>query len=520
MSEIKFFTPIHYGALAKSAEEKAIENIDNYFNICGKKAVVIPGRTDDGKEKVIFQMTRFSIQTFFKTIGVALSVFTVIIPLVMLISKAILRSSHHYKLIDPKKEEEVKVNLAPVQEIISVPKEEIDPGHQPVDPVKQPKKEIDIAKEKVKDELGKGIDIKPSTIAKIQALVPKILDIEKMDEIEYLKGSKVFRLKETPNFVFKLGTESSGSLHKGKIATAKEIMEDRFENMIKAKEVCLVNNLALLIIPHSKKFTFDTEDGQKCVLIAEESMDINHEESAQEEFYHKYSKGLNETARQLAIFVAKTGFNDVTPRNIPIINEAENFMGHRSVALIDLEHMESPVKGFIGDHGLGSRGLIRCVVEEQIDIVIDEARKNGIHISDYEKEERLKEIESYNRLKQYHEKKGIVQGKEPVVIDLDSLGLDLEEEGEIRVKVNDKFETQTVTLKKATEDVVAEINRLIQNNSDQESMKGKRYILLKSKKPFSEYENLGIPEDKMDKLTPQQSAEEKRNCGLIVLFKR
>ena len=75
-----------------------------------------------------------------------------------------------------------------------------------------------------------------------------------MDEIEYLKGSKVFRLKETPNFVFKLGTESSGSLHKGKIATAKEIMEDRFENMIKAKEVCLVNNLALLIIPHSKKF--------------------------------------------------------------------------------------------------------------------------------------------------------------------------------------------------------------------------------------------------------------------------
>ena len=78
------------------------------------------------------------------------------------------------------------------------------------------------------------------------------------------------------------------------------------------------------------------------------------------------------------------------------------------------------------------------------------------------------------------------------------------------VKVNDKFETQTVTLKKATEDVVAEINRLIQNNSDQESMKGKRYILLKSKKPFSEYENLGIPEDKMDKLTPQQWAGRKK----------
>lgn len=248
---------------------------------------------------------------------------------------------------------------------------------------------------------------------------------------------------------------------------------------------------------HHTYFAFNTDDGRKCVLIAEESMDINHEESAQEEFYHKYSKELNETARQLAIFVAKTGFNDVTPRNIPIINETEDFHGPRRVALIDLEHMHNAINGFTGD-GNGSRGLIRCVSEEQIDIVIAEARKNGVHINgDYEKGRRLKEIKSDKKLRQHYENKGIVTGKELIRVDIDYLGLDLVEEGEIRVYIDGedgkvKKEKQTVTMRKAAEDVTNEINKLIQEKSDKESTKGKRYILLNTHDdPFSQYDRLG-----------------------------
>lgn len=480
MSEISFFTPIHYGSQAKTAGEKAIENIDNYFHISGKKAVVIQGRTEDGKEKVLLSETKFSALTLLKTISAVLSYFTIIIPFIMLISKAVLRSSHSYKLIDPKKEleEEINVDRAPVDEVNNAPTKKID-------------KTKDL--EQAKGELENGLQIPQSTIGKIQSLMPKILNEEKDDEIEYLQGSKVFRLKEMPNLVFKMGMSFENS--------SKNSMDARFENMIKAKEVCLVNNLGLLIIPHAKKFTFNTDDGCKCVVIAEESMDINPIESAQEEFYHKYSKELNETARQLAIFVAKTGFNDVTPRNIPILNEAEDFHGPRRIALIDLEHMKSNINGFTGDDN-GSCGLIRCVSEEQIDIVIAEARKNGVHINeDYEKQRRLKEIESDKKLRQHYEKKGIVTGKEPIQIDIDSLGLDLEEKGQISVykKVNDEVEEseETVTMRKAVEDVVAKINQLIQEKSDKESTKGKRYILLNAnKKPFSKYKNLGVAAEK------------------------
>ncbi len=503
MADIKFFTSIYYGPQAKTFSEKALEKVDNYFHITGKKAVVIPGRSLEGKERVILSNSKFSASTLLKTIAIALSVFTVIIPLFMLICKAALRSAHNYQLIDPKKELEAGIDIdhKPIDKKKEAEKQ--IPIAENIDKKKDPEKDIQIPENKaVEVELAKGIDIHQA-IGKIQALMPKILKDEDDDAVEYLKGSKVFKLKDLPNYVFKMGVSSDNAktLHKGKFIDDKEIMEDRYENMIKAKEVCLVNNLALLIIPHAKKFTLDINDGRKCVIIAEECMDINHEESAQEEFYHVYSKELNETARQLAIFVAKTGFNDVSWRNIPLINEAKDYKGPRRVALIDLEHMESIVNGFNGD-GNGSCGLIRCVSEEQLDIVIEEARKHGININKDKKERRLEEIESYKKLQLYYEDKGIVTGKEPIQVDIDALGLNLAEQGEIRAYVEDedgkvKWEKQIVTLRKATEDVVKEINSLIQQKSDHESTKGKRHIVLSTNEdPFSRYNNLGGHADK------------------------
>lgn len=469
MSKISFFTPIYYGSEAKTAKEKAIENIDNYFHLTGKKAVVIQSRTLNQKhEKVLLSKTKFSALTLLKTISVVLSCFTIIIPLIMCISKAILRSSHSYKLMNAKKE------------------------------------------------LENNLQIPESTVDKIQALMPKILKGENDEEIEYLKGSKVFRLKDMPHLVFKMGISSKNSktLYNGEWVDSKELMEYRFENMIKAKEVCLVHHLGLLIIPQAKKLTFSTDEGRECVVIAEESMDLDHEESAQEEFYYKYSKELNETVRQLAIFIAHTGFNDVTPRNIPILNEDEDFHGPRRVALIDLEHMESRLNGFTGDIN-GSCGLIRCVSEEQIDIVIAEARKNGVHIKADEKKRRLKEIDSDKKLRQYYEKNGIVNGGELLQVEMNSLGLDLDEEAITRKFTeeengNVKIKKSTVTMRKAVEDVINEINRLIQEKSDKESIKGKRYILLNTHNdPFILYNNLGIPKNKVF-----TTAEEEKNLWL------
>lgn len=505
MSEINFFTPIYYGSLAKTTKEKAIECIDSYFHFYGRRANVLPGRTEEGEEKVVFSDTKFSTKTLFKIIGIVLSYFTVIIPLAMLVSKALLRSSQRYKLVDLSNEVKnpPKIDPKPVdpnepkQEIVEIkdlekakvePLNEIQVDHPPVDPINDPKQDKIKRREKAKEELEKGLNISPTTIAKIQSLIPKILKMKEDIGIEYINDSKIFRLKEDPNFVFKMARSwSTINTYKDKRLTDAELMEKRFKNMIKAKEICLANNLGLLIIPHAKKFIFKIDSRRYCVLIVEESMDINPYESVQKEFYYKYSKELTETVRQLAIFIAKSKLSEVAQRHIPLINEPEDFHGPRRVALINLERMESAILGLAN---IIQGGLIGCVSEEQIDIVIDEAQKNGIEITDnrdeysdwnlkYAKKNRLRAIESDKQLRQFYKNKGIVNGKEPIQVDIDSLGLDLTLEEQINAsQEQDFFERQpvTLTMRQITEAVIKKINRSIEKKSDLESVEGKRHI--------------------------------------------
>jgi hypothetical protein len=450
MTKLNFFTAVAYQTPPKSTASFLLEKIDNYFYLGGKKAYIIHGRTKIGQEKAILSETRSSLLA---RVGKVLSYFTIIIPLIMLVAKAALRSQHSFKLIDPKQK------------------------------------------------LEKGMNISEATAAKIQQLIPKIIKREDDEGIEWLaKGNNlVFRVKETPNIVYKMAPPEVSVMRGNKLLNSKAISDKRFDNMVKAKEVCLANDLGLLIIPHAKKFDVEAS-GITYTLIAEESLDFDPNESAHEELYHKYSTELNETARQLAIFVAKTGFNDVTWRNIPLLNESFGFHGPRRVALIDLEHMDSAKNGFLGDIN-GSCGLIRCVSEEQIDVVIAEARKQGVAISEEEAKEaknrRLNELEEDKQLRTLYSHNGVINGKELIQVDLDSLGLDLTEEGQISLIVGVeegklKWAKQTVTLRKVTEDVIAEMNKLIQKSSDQASTKGKRYFVLNTNHyPFRAYNDLG-----------------------------
>ena len=65
MPKIHFFTPIHYGSQANTAEEKAIQDIDNYFHMGGKKAVVI-GKASNGNEIVRMTKSRYQPKLFSK----------------------------------------------------------------------------------------------------------------------------------------------------------------------------------------------------------------------------------------------------------------------------------------------------------------------------------------------------------------------------------------------------------------------------------------------------------------------
>lgn len=348
MQELSFFTAVKYKDSHQSWRTSLLEKVDNYFYLGGKKAYVLQREVKEGPEQVVLSVDHQSSKL--ARVAKVISYFTVVIPVVLLLAKAILRNTHQFKVIDPKAS------------------------------------------------LEQDIHITDMMIKWIQMWMPQIREGDK-NCVEWLgRGLNwVFMLENSPNIVFKMVNPA----WKDYVSN-----ERRFDNMVKAKEICLIHNLKLLIIPQAKKFDIEV-DGKKITLIAEKKLEINQNRKFQRESYHKYSTQLNETARQLAIFVAETGFNDVVWRNIPILTEAVELLqeagselkriiaetdiplnipileesaaytGQRSVGLIDLEHMNSVTNGFAGDEN-GSPGLIGCVSEKQIDIVIEVARRYGV----------------------------------------------------------------------------------------------------------------------------------------------
>lgn len=265
------------------------------------------------------------------------------------------------------------------------------------------------------------------------------------------------------------------------IFQAKSSNELRFNNMAKAWEVCQVNKLNLLIIPNAKKIEIGGHE-----LIVEQQLDIKTKESAQEENYHVYSKNLNETARQLAIFVAKTGFKDVAWRNIPLIEEKDDYMGDRRVALIDIEDMGNAYDGFFGGYG-GSRGLLNCFSEEQTNIILEEATRYGFKITSDSKavQERHAELKVEATLRDLYTEKG-TSAKEKLVVDLDSLPIDLNEKGPRKNKVE-------ITKRELAEILIETINKEIANKSDDESLKGTRNVFIHANgKELNKYRLLGM----------------------------
>jgi hypothetical protein len=360
-----------------------------------------------------------------------ISYLTLALPIVMLIVKAVLRSIHTFHIVD------------------------------------------------VKQKLEEGIDIPQETIEKIQALMPKIQGRQDDAEIvRYTGRNLVFSLTSVPNLIFK----------------EVEDGDERFENMVKAQEVCLAHQLRLLIVPHAKKFNVGGR-----TFIAEQWFDIQQHASAQERLYAELP-GLKETTRQLATFIAKTGVSDVEWRNMPILDDKPEFQGSRRVALLDLEEMGDPETGIFGGT-LGCRGLIGCLFsEKQIDIALAEAQRCGIashRITPAEvRVKRMAEVQNYEQLQQFYRENGVLEnpGKLIEIGNLNTLGLDLNEQGDISgVRKNGSDGQQSITLREAVNDVINQINTQISKAPAAASTKRKRYILLNTNEgTLGDYLRIGL----------------------------
>ena len=452
---MNFLTPVHYGNRPKSLVASLSEIADGYFNLGQQTAYAMKERSKDGRVKVFFAPSNSSLLI---RAGKFVSYFTIVIPIFMLIAKAALRSTHTFKVID------------------------------------------------LKQKLAKGIDVSDEVKAELRILFPTILKDEDSPDLQWIVkgggGNSIFSLTKLPGIVFK--TRRSWSFgENNKRLTPVEAINKRYDNMITAKQACLKNDLDLLIVPQAQKFDVEF-NGEVYSIIAEQKLNLAFHETAQEELYHQSSARLNETARQLAILVANTGFYDVTWRNIPILNEPGS--DKPRIGLIDLEHinMRARKEGFLGN--LFSRGLIRSVSEEQINIVVEEARKQGVQLSKDEvvkvKQTRLEELEEDQRRRILYARNGIITGKEPIVVnDLKTLGLvDLTKETEISVGLTEpnaegwsKNIWEPISLEILAKYLIAEVNRLILESSDQLSPRGMRSVVLNtSKDPLRYYYKLGL----------------------------
>ena len=441
MADVSFFTAVTYRGQAKSTAQSLLEKVDDYFYLGGKKAQVI-GRMQEGKQCVVLSDSGCS-QSLAITVLKVISYFTIIIPVILLIAKAILRATHRFEVIDPKRE------------------------------------------------LEQGIEVTQDHIAAMQRLMPKIQNGESDPEIEWLSGQhdhiKIFRLKAAPDLVFKIPNllRERSVLQDGSVLDGEAEIKKRFANMVKGKEICLAEQLNLIVIPQAKTFEMEA-GGRRCTVLAERFPNVqvpgntSPASSMQEELYRTHAQSLGKTVNQLATFVLRTGLHAVKWGSIPIIQEASGFQGDPRVALIDLKEMDNAK--------LGVHRLVDCLfAEDQVDAVLAQGEQNGI-ITPRERNEKYRsrsdEIAHDRELVEFHQRKGLLHNHgELLQIDLNTLGLKLDARVTIQVRTNGrgepevKLERREVTMRELAEATVAGINQSIQESTAM-SAKRKRSVHL------------------------------------------
>src|SRR5690349_20317056 len=96
-NELKFWTPVKYDDLAQTTTHKAIEKVDEYFNLGGRVASVV-ALPAPGSTKTSVRLQDKQTDFFFIVLKV-ISYATIIIPTLMFLAKVILRLSHSFTIV-------------------------------------------------------------------------------------------------------------------------------------------------------------------------------------------------------------------------------------------------------------------------------------------------------------------------------------------------------------------------------------------------------------------------------------
>ena len=261
-----------------------------------------------------------------------------------------------------------------------------------------------------------------------------------------------------------------------------KVVEERFDQVGKAKHICAIHGFDRLIVPDAKiQFVLGKP------VIFEEYIGINQDLSAQEEYYLK-NKDLDKAIVQLARFILITGFYDVALRNIPVVKLA----GKSCIVLYDLESMErtrlsikcSKKEASSGIFGsIYHEGLIKCLHHQhQMEKVVHIAKRYGFDVEESKKclEERNFELQKDKELEKYHQDKGILLGSQSLK--------EIEFSPELLLKTIEFDEDDSLTEPARSEKMLQEIkfvknllNTKLKEKKKRATLKGQRKIKLNRK---------------------------------------
>ncbi|MCH9612340.1 MAG: hypothetical protein S4CHLAM102_08270 [Chlamydiia bacterium] len=313
-------------------------------------------------------------------------------------------------------------------------------------------KQVDWDEKTCTQELERGIEISDRLMRDLEEVLPLLLRGKKVRGLSLFSkagNNYVFTLDWVPNFIFKCGVDSEWPLRL------------RFAATIQGVAACRRLKLDRLVIPHAKQIKVGI-DGLYKTLWVEERLPINPTRSAQEHFYTMYSSSLNEAVRQLAVFIKATGFYDTQATNMPVLHQEKDALGHRKIALIDLETRRGdPEQGFIGNHLFP--GLFGLISQVQAQLVYKVA-KGVISDAQYAEavEKRLQAIERQKSLQAFYKENRVITGHEPLFVDMDNLDLD------------PNLVPLAIT-------IIEKVNKYMKVRSEDHTAMGKRDILLSSK---------------------------------------
>lgn len=304
--------------------------------------------------------------------------------------------------------------------------------------------------------LQDGVDISENTIKKVQNFVEDFRlgkDLKGVKIYKFWKDRCIFSFDDMPEVIFKVNTRNP---------TTNSSMKERYLRMIYARNVCDTHKLGLLVIPNAKLFSVEHEEKQYEIL-AEKTLDFNSHEGIQQDFFEKDNPNLDEAIKELATFICKTGYSDVSWRNNPFLNPLDGVK--QRIGLIDLEEMESKEIGLFGEKR--RRGLVGCVSKRHGEMVKEIALENQVPVDSFLEvyERRKEEIENNNKIIDLYLKNG-TKPRDILNVDIPSLRFD-------DLGYNAEL---TDNLKKCAKTLIKFININLLENNDHDHIRTSRKI--------------------------------------------